>query len=330
MTDPRRIRAAYLALVTVQVLFSSNAIVGRLVLATVPAGLLVACRVTGAALTLVALNLARGGPWIRDRRTLAHVALSGLLGVTGNQTLFVFGLSHTTAVNATILTTTAPVFTVLGALLLGQERPSPLKLWGIGIAAAGAIYLVGPDRLSFAPGVALGNLLILLAMLCYAGYFLLSKPLLRQLDALTASTYIMVFALVGTLPLAVPAVRGADLGAIRATTWGLVGFIVLFPTIIAYLLNLWALRRVSAQTVASFIYLQPLLTATVAPLLLPAEGLSARTLVAGLGIFGGLAMVIRAERPESRPSLAGAGAPDEGRTVSISGSGRRHPDRGAT
>ena len=33
---------------------------------------------------------------------------------------------------------------------------------GIGLAAAGAIYLVGPERLSFAPGVALGNLLILL------------------------------------------------------------------------------------------------------------------------------------------------------------------------
>ena len=43
---------------------------------------------------------------------------------------------------------------LLGALLLGQERPSAGKLWGIGVAGLGAIYLVGPDRLSFAPGVA--------------------------------------------------------------------------------------------------------------------------------------------------------------------------------
>ena len=45
-------RAPYLALIVVQVLFASNAIVGRLVLATVPAGLLVGCRVVGAAFAL--------------------------------------------------------------------------------------------------------------------------------------------------------------------------------------------------------------------------------------------------------------------------------------
>ena len=310
MTTPAGSRAPYLALIVVQVLFASNAIVGRLVLATVPAGLLVGCRVVGAALALGLLNLARGGPWIRDRRTLLHVALCGLLGVTGNQSLFVFGLSHTTAVNATILTTTAPVFTVLGALLLKQERPSAGKLWGIGVAALGAIYLVGPDRLSFAPGVALGNLLILLAMLCYAGYFLVSKPLLRQLDALTASTYIMLFAMVGTLPIAAPSLRGDTLAAVTPRAWVLVAFIVLFPTILAYLLNLWALRRVSPQTVASFIYLQPLLAALVAPLVLPAEVLSGRTLVAGVTIFAGLGLVIHAERLEGAGPGVGAGIPE--------------------
>lgn len=307
MNPTRAERGAWLALVLVQVFFASNAIVGRLVLQTVPAGLLVLCRVVGAAGAFLALNAARGGPWIRDRRTLLHLALCGLLGVTGNQTLFVFGLSHTTAINATILTTTAPVFTVLGALLLGQEGPSAPKLWGIALAGAGAVYLVGPDRLSFAPGVALGNLFILLAMACYAGYFLLSKPLLRRLDAVTVSTYIMAFATLGVIPFAGTAFDQATISVISPLTWWLVGFIVLFPTILAYLLNLWALRRVSPQTVATFIYLQPLLAAVVSPLVLPGEGISPRTLVAGLTIFAGLGLVIRAERREAGPAGAGPG-----------------------
>lgn len=307
MNPAQAARGAWLALVLVQVFFASNAIVGRLVLQTVPAGLLVLCRVMGAAGAFLVLNALRGGPWIRDRRTLLHLALCGLLGVTGNQTLFVFGLSHTTAVNATILTTTAPVFTVLGALLLGQEGPSAPKLWGIALAAAGAVYLVGPDRLSFAPGVALGNLLILLAMACYAGYFLLSKPLLRRLDAITVSTYIMAFATLGVIPFMSTAFDDATISVISPLTWWLVGFIVLFPTILAYLLNLWALRRVSPQTVATFIYLQPLLAAVVSPLVLPGEGISPRTLVAGLTIFAGLGLVIRAERREASPAGAGPG-----------------------
>ncbi len=296
-----------LALVLVQVLFASLAIIGRYVLPVVPPAVLVTFRIFGAALALLALNVSRGGPWITDRRSLARAAISGWLGVTANQSLYLFGLNHSTAVNATILVTTAPVFTVLGSLLLGLERPSAPKLAGIGLAAAGAIYLVDPGRLSFAPGVALGNLLILLGMICYASYFLVSKPLVARYDAVTASTYVMLFAALGVLPLGLPALLTADLHRVSGTMWWLVAYLVAGPTIGAYFLNMWALRRASSNTVATFMYLQPLLTAAVAPLVLTGEGLARRTIVAGAGIFAGLALVIRAEQQQRRTLVLGPG-----------------------
>src|SRR5512139_1605296 len=180
---------AWVALVLVQLMFASLAIAGRWILPVVPPGLLLLFRSVGAAVALLAVTLARGGPWLTDRKLLVRVALSALLGVTANQALYLLGLRHTTAVNATILVTTVPVFTVLGALLLGQERPSPGKLMGIGLAALGAIYLVGPDRFSFEPGAALGNLLILVGMVCNAGYFLLFKPIVAKYDAVSLATY---------------------------------------------------------------------------------------------------------------------------------------------
>jgi drug/metabolite transporter (DMT)-like permease len=290
----------HLVLVLVQVFFASLAITGRIVLPVVPAGLLVTFRILGAATALLAFNVVRGGPWIRDRRVLARLALCGLLGVTVNQSLFLFGLRHSTAVNATILVSTVPVFTVLGSLLLGLERPSPAKLAGIALAAAGAIYLVGPERLSLTPSVALGNLLILGGMIAYASYFLLSKPVVASHDPVTVSTYVMLFAALGVLPLGVPALWSADLSGVSGSIWALVGYIVVGPTVAAYFLNLWALRRVSSNTVASFIYLQPFLAAIVAPIVLPGESLSGRTITAGLAIFAGLGLVIRAERAQHR------------------------------
>jgi drug/metabolite transporter (DMT)-like permease len=289
----------YLALILVQVMFASLAVFGRLVLPVVPPGLLVTIRIFGAAVTLLAVNAARGGPWIRDRRALGRLALAGWLGLTANQSLFLFGLKHTTAVNATILVTTVPVFTVLGSLLFGMERPSPLKLGGIALAGLGAIYLVGPERLTLEPGVALGNLLILLGMLCYSGYFILSKPLVARHDPITVSTYVMLFAAIGVLPIGLPALAGANVQGVSSTVWWLVGYIVLFPTIGTYFLNLWALRRVSSNTVASFIYLQPLFAAMSAPLVL-GESISRRTAVAGAAIFLGLGFVLHAERAQHR------------------------------
>jgi drug/metabolite transporter (DMT)-like permease len=284
-----------LALVLVQVMFASLAVAGRLILPVVPAGVLVTFRILGAAAALLLFNILRGGPWLRDPRLLGRIAVAGLLGVTANQSLFLFGLRHTTAVNATILVTTVPVFTVLGSLLLGLERPSALKLGGIGLAAVGAIVLVDPLRLTLGPGEALGNLLILCGMMCYAAYFLISKPVVARHDPVTVSAYVMLFSAIGVLPIGVPALSRADLTGIPASTWWLVGYVVVFPTIFTYFLNLWALRRVSSGTVATFIYLQPLFAALASPWVL-GEAVRTRTIVAGLVIFAGLGLVIVAER----------------------------------
>jgi drug/metabolite transporter (DMT)-like permease len=296
-----------LALITVQFFFASLAVLGRIVLPVVPPALLVTFRIFGAAVALLAFNLGRGGPWIRQARPLVRLAVAGWLGVTANQSLFLFGLRHTTAVNATILVTTVPVFTVLGSLLLRLERPSGLKLSGIALAAAGAVYLVGPERLSLEPGVALGNLLILLGMICYAAYFLVSKPILERYDPVTVSVYVMAFAALGALPIGLPALAGARFSGVPARIWVMVGYIVLCPTILAYFLNLWALRRASSNTVATFIYLQPLFAALSAPFVL-GEAISGRTIAAGVGIFTGLGLVLWAEAGERPPAGRPAGA----------------------
>lgn len=281
-------------------MFASLAIAGRYVLPHFPAGALVTVRVLGATVVLLALNTLFGGQWVRNRGDLLRLAVLGMLGIAANQTLFLYGLKHTTAINATILVTTVPVFTVLGSVLIGREPPSPLKFAGIALAGMGAIYLIGPDRISLAPDVTLGNALIVLGMICYATYFLYSKPLLGRYGSITVSFYVMFFAAFGVLPFGLMETRKLELHQISGTVWLWVAYIVVFPTILTYLLNLWALKRVSPNLVAVYIYLQPLFAAAVAPLVLEGEQLTARAAVAGLAIFTGLALVILAELRQHR------------------------------
>jgi drug/metabolite transporter (DMT)-like permease len=286
--------------VVVQLLFASLAIAGRFVLPHFPAGALVCFRVLGATAVLFLVNAATGGQWVRDRADLLRLAVLGLLGIAANQTLFLYGLRHTTAINATILVTTVPVFTVLGSVLTGREPASALKFVGIGLAALGTIYLIGPDRISLAPDVALGNALIVLGMVCYAAYFLYSRSVVGRYQPITVSFYVMLFASFGVLPFGLVAMRSFQISTISGTVWLWVAYIVIFPTIVTYLLNIWALQRVSSNLVAVYIYLQPLFAAAVAPLVLQGERLTTRAVVAGLAIFTGLGLVILAELRQHR------------------------------
>jgi drug/metabolite transporter (DMT)-like permease len=286
--------------VLVQLLFASLAIAGRFVLPRFPAGVLVCCRVLGAAAVLALVNAVTGGQWVRDRRDLLRLAVLGMLGIAANQGFFLYGLRHTTAINATILVTTVPVFTVLGAVLIGREPASGLKFGGIALAGLGTVYLIGPDRISLAPDVALGNALIVLGMMCYAAYFLFSRSVVGRYPPITVSFYVMFFASLGVLPLGVSDMPELRLSALSAEVWWWVGYIVVFPTIVTYLLNIWALQRVSSNLVAVYIYLQPIFAALVAPQVLAGEHITPRALAAALAIFAGLGMVILAERRQHR------------------------------
>ncbi|NOT07247.1 MAG: DMT family transporter [Gemmatimonadales bacterium] len=286
-----------LALLIVQVIYASSVILGKLILPVVPAAVIVTLRmiIASIAFYLAHLALRQGGKGPTTFRDWASFALLGVLGGAGNQLLILLGLTRTTAINAAILIPMIPIFTVIFGWAFGQDRPSALKWAGVGVAALGAVYLIGPDRVSLAPDVALGNVLVLLGMAFNALAFLLSKRMLERFAPVTVAFCLSIAGLVGMIPLGVQAAGGIHPEGLTSSLLGWLAYMVVFPTAVTYFLNLWSLKRASPTLVTSFIYLQPLLTTAVAPLVLEGEHLTTRTALAGLGIFAGVAAVIVAE-----------------------------------
>lgn len=291
-----------LALVAVQLIYASGVILGKYLLPYVPAPVIVLLRMTIATAAFYAAHRAVRGTVPRTGIEWGKFALLGVLGGAGNQLLVLLGLTRTTAINAAMLIPMIPIFTVVFGWLLGRFTPSPLKWGGVAVAAIGTVYLIGPDRFSLAPDVAVGNLLVLAGMAFNALAFLLSKEMLQRYAPVTVAFCLSLAGLVGIAPFglgAFPEVRTEQLGT-GLLLW--LAYMVVFPTTVTYFLNLWSLRRASPTLVTTFIYLQPLFTTAVAPLVLEGESLTLRVAVAGLGIFSGVALVIWAEIGERRVS----------------------------
>jgi drug/metabolite transporter (DMT)-like permease len=287
-----------LALVAVQLIYASGVILGKYLLPFVPAAVIVLFRMTIATAAFYAAHRAVRGTVPRTGVEWGKFALLGVLGGAGNQLLILLGLTRTTAINAAMLIPMIPIFTVVFGWLLGRFTPSPLKWGGVAVAAVGTVYLIGPDRFSLARDVAVGNLLVLAGMAFNALAFLLSKEMLQRYAPVTVAFCLSLAGLIGIAPLglgAFPAMRSDQLDT-GLYLW--LAYMVVFPTTVTYFLNLWSLRRVSPTLVTSFIYLQPLFTTAVAPLVLEGESLTLRIAVAGLGIFAGVALVIFAEMRE--------------------------------
>jgi drug/metabolite transporter (DMT)-like permease len=289
----RGVVAGHAALVAVQVFFGLFPVLGTVAFAAggfSPLGL-GSWRIAGGALALGALAFAAyGREAIPKRRDLPRLMVCGLLGVALNQGLFLEGLNRSTPMNAGLVMTLIPVFTFVIAAAVKQERFSLMRATGVSIALAGAaLLLVGPGE-GPVRGHGLGNLLMALNGLSYAAYLVISKQLVGRYHPLVVIAWIYIFAL-PYLPFFMVGQRLiADAG--NTSAWLSLVYIVVFPTILGYLLNMFALARVRVTTTAVYIYAQPLV-AGAASWMIFGERLSTNMGIAAICLFVGIWLVAR-------------------------------------
>jgi drug/metabolite transporter (DMT)-like permease len=291
----------HLALAGAQTGFALFPILGKLALGAIPPLLFAALRVGAAALVLEGIRRTRAPQPIRagDR---SRIFLYGLLGVSFNQVLFILGLFLTTAINTTILTATIPVFTLGAAVLLGKERWTARPALGILLAGAGALALLNAQRFDLSSDSFRGDLLLLANCTSYSLFLVLSRPVLAHYRVVTFTAAVFRYGAILIALIAIPEILRFAPARVPALAWCCLAGVVLFCTVIPYLLNAWALARTHASRVAFYVFLQPLI-ATVLAVAILRETLTAKTLVAGLLIFAGLAVTLgRARLPP--PSLS--------------------------
>lgn len=282
--------APHLALIAVQFMFGTWPLVGKVVLRSVSSTSLVGFRILGAAIVFSLLQRKVAQLFRLPKRVIAWLLISSLLGVVINQLVFVKGLSLTTAINATLLTTTVPVFILAVSIALGYDRASLRHVLGIALAAGGVVYLIDPWRADFSARTTLGNLLVVCSSLSFGAYVSVSRNLFRRYGALNVITWIFLLGTLVTLPVAGFAWSVDRLRDVSFGIWLAIGYIILVPTVGAYYLNSWAITRVPPSIVAIYIYLQPLLAFGLAPVVL-GESWNSRTIVACVLIFSGVAVV---------------------------------------
>lgn len=286
-------------LIAIQVVFSTLPVATKLVLPVIEPLAISALRIFGSALAFAAVKWTRTRERVRSGRDLLAFAGLALLGVVLNQVLFLLGVARTTAVHANILITTIPVFTLGVALVLGRERLSGAKLGGIVLAGSGALYLIAARNIAAEGASAFGDGLVAVNAFFYSCYLVLSKDLLRRYGPITVVTYVFLFGALLVVPVGVPALLRTDLSAFTGRTWLTLGYIVAFPSFLAYLFSIWALRRTASSLVAMYVYVQPLVTALTAPLVL-GERVTPRAGMAGVLIFAGLALATWGEQVTGR------------------------------
>ena len=175
---------------------------------------------------------------------------------------FFRGLELSTPINSGVIITLSPVIVLILSYFFLKERITFIKLSGILIGFSGALFLIFNSAKTGinAPNIPVGNSLFLLNASAYAGYLVIIKPLTKKYNVFTLMKWTFLFGLILSTPLTINQFNSVEWNTLPWFAIWRMTYVVIGTTFFTYLLNVYALKTLSATTLGSFIYLQPIIT----------------------------------------------------------------------
>lgn len=208
---------------------------------------------------------------IPDKADWPRIAGLGLVGVFVVQILIAWGVHHTTAFHTALIMATIPLFTLIFSIASGRETFHVYKLVGILIAFTGVsilLFFSGSPDAPLPDGYLWGDLIILLNALAFSWFLLGSQKILQKYQPFQFMAYCYITsAALFTALFAGQALVSRQFEALLFFTkmtgndWLLIGYVVVFASIMSYTLNNYALKRVNPSIVAIYMFIQPIISA---------------------------------------------------------------------
>lgn len=230
------------------------------------------------------LLIRRGTAGLRvHRRDLPRFALAGVLGYTLYQLGFVLGLDRTSPFSSSLLIAMVPLFTVVMLALKGE--PTTRGNWlGLAVAIAGIVIFLSDQQ--GGSGSLVGDALSLGGAIAFAGYGIVNRPLVRTYRPETYTFYALLSGTILLLAISAPEAVAQDWGRITWGGWLAIGYMVVLPVYVAYMLWNWAIARRGVAAATSFSLLIPIASGILSAIFF-AEGFGMAKLVgAALALLG--------------------------------------------
>ncbi|MBI4932104.1 MAG: EamA family transporter [Bacteroidetes bacterium] len=281
---------AHIFLFISQALYAASFPIAKIVMADIPYNVLVIMRVAGAIILFWTSSFIINEKV--DKKDFLRLFALGICGVAINQSLFLKGLHLTSPIDAAIMMITTPILVLIIASLIIKERITLLKTVGIAIGFSGAAYLVYQNmggeqkEASF-----LGDVFVFINACSWGTFLVLVKPLMKKYHSITILKWVFLFGLPLVLPFGIADGINLEWQNLSMHVWFYAGFVIVFTTFVAYLLNTLALKELSPSIVSAYIYTQPFLTALISIFVFKNDTLTWEKIFSALMIFTGVYLV---------------------------------------
>jgi drug/metabolite transporter (DMT)-like permease len=287
--------------------WAGNAVVGRAVVADIPPVALAQARWSLAFLIIAPF----AWPSVRAdlpviRRHIGIIVLLSLTGITAFNTLQYWSLQYTTAINVSVMQSSAPLLIGLWSWALWRDPLTRGQFAGILASLTGVLLIISGGELARLASLTLniGDIAILIAIAIYALYsaLLRKRPGIAPISFLTAT---IALGAVLLIPLTVAEyAMGARIAPMSAGGFAALAYVAIFPSIFSYMFFNRGVQLIGANRAGPFFHLIPLFGSLLAIVFL-GERPGWHHLIGAVLIIGGVFVAGRGARSIGNRVAAG-------------------------
>ena len=260
----------HVVLVLATIMWAGHTIVARMSVDEISPMLLMLMRWVTCLAILMVINRNQLAAYIPEvKQRLAWVWWMGGAGMAGFTIFFIYAAQYTTAVNLGITQSAIPALVMLIGLLVLRVRAGWIQLVGMMLSLMGVVVLVSGGSITVLRALEfnMGDLLMLIACLCYAGYTVglsrrmsMSPVLMLTFFSAAASLTLIVLTAVEYLQgdLILPGVKGL----------AIVVYCAIFPSMLAQIFFMRGVELAGANRAGLYVNLVPVFAALMAVLFL--------------------------------------------------------------
>lgn len=288
---------SWFLLILANVLWACSYVAAKFALRDISVNMMNALRMMLSALVLLPLLIALRKELNLTRRDLPQLALLAIVGIVIAKTLEFGGLALSTASDVALLISSESIFTALLSWLMLRERFKPVTGIALLFGLTGVYLIVERSLVPKIPSGGgalriLGDLLVVLGLICESFYTVRGKALLVKHPPLLITAAAIVGSSLVWMPLAGGEILYSGWHALSLATWLAVGWLAIMSTVVAYLAWFKGLEKVDGSAAASTLFVQPLL-GTVLAIMLLNDQLLPTTIIGGMLIVSSVYLISR-------------------------------------
>lgn len=234
----------YLSLMLASFFFAVSMIANQMIVKEVNPAIATFYQFFIAAIVMFIYNICRHVSLKLEKKDILYLIMLSFFGYTLSNTLFNEGLKISSAINASIIASTVPIFTMIISVIFLKTKVAILNITAICISIFGVLSMI--LDWNFAKLASIdnkGDLLFILGVITFCVYLIKIESILKKYDTLIIVMYMFIFSLLTTIPFMIPELGSYDIMNTSTKTWVAVFITGVFGGGVAYSLQQFCIKK---------------------------------------------------------------------------------------